>query len=1592
MLASGAWALKILAEAFGHAALIAALVTPACSGSLGIDQPAPRERVAAHTWLRSAWASQAAGFAASATMLRVPLFPSASDAEREGFVRVINRSADPGEVHIHAFDNTGVDYDLVTLSLDGGETAHFHSDDLELGNPGKGLSGSTGTGGGGNWHLELSSDLDIEVLSYIRTADGFLTSMHDVVPSGEFGHRVVTFNPGSNANQVSQLRLNNPGTEHAQITIRGVDDAGKSPGVAVQTTIPAGTARSFTSLELESGGDGLHGALGDGTGKWRLTVESSRPVVVMSLLASPTGHLTNLSTAPSRSLFTEPLVRTVAENTGGDEAIGEPVTADFGMQAELTHALEGADGDSFEIDAWSGQLRTRTGATYDYETQENYGLVVRVMEALGGMARVPVTVEVNDVDEPPAKSDTPEVEGVSSRSVLVSWETPENTGPEILDYDVQYRREGAEEYTDANHEGVEREIEIEYLRQRADYEFRVRASNAEGTGEWSEPTRGRARGGGGGGGGTTPPPPPPPQNRSPAFDEGPTARREFAANTPAGQEIGAPIRATDSDRDTLVYSLGGTDAASFDIDINSGQLKTKAGIDYGSGMKPSYSVIVTAVDGRGGSATIEVTVAVTTATQLVLNFSTIAGDNRVNIAEKAAGFTIFGDTGSVGSVLVSVEVDSTTLMTTSSSADPANWSVSVPAYASYITESSVSVTVSASKTGYTAPSEVTRTLTVDLTAPSSPTYTVPASLKVGVPITAMNPSTTTDTDIALYRDAGLPSGLTLNAITGEITGTPDTANANPQDATVTITDTAGNPRTASITFPAVAKGYQSLTGFSYSADQITEGDAAPTVTVPSGAQTTLEYSAEPSSVCGVNSSTGALNIAGTGTCTITAEASSNANYNEATATFTLTINPVGTPVLNLAAIAGDNTVNVAEKAAGFAISGNTGSEGSVSVTVTVGSTDLTATSSSADPATWSVSVPPAASYITETSVNVTVSASKTEHTVPSNVTRTLTVDLTAPSARTYTAPSSLKVGVAITAMNPSSAMDTDIDNYSVTGLPSGLSINASTGVITGTPDTADANIQAATVTIEDNAGNTRMVSITFPAVAKGDQTLTGFAYSASQITEGDAAPTVTAPSGAQTTLEYSAEPTSVCTVDSGTGALTIVGTGACTISAKAPANVNYNETTDTFELTVNVVAPSSLVANGSFESGGTGWLVWGGASVVNSEASDGTSALLVGEFNGAEQTVTGLQPNTRYTLTGSAKVAGSNALAIGVKQHGGNEEDMQFTSSSYTTKSLTFTTGFASTSAKIYVFKAVGTEAGYGDNIVLTQGSGSDYSLTWSDEFGSSGNVDSSKWSFETGFVRNEELQWYQSGNASLSDGNLVIEGREQTFANPDYVEASTDWRTNREFVNYTSSSIKTENLAQWRYSKIVVRAKVTNHVGTWPAIWTLGIACEWPSNGEVDIMENYGGNILANFAWGTDTRWSAMWDAASWSVESLGTDWADQFHVWELDWDEHRMSIYVDGVLLNDRPLDASLLGDQSSDIPTNGTAACQDQNPFKQSHYLLLNLALGGTQGGSVEEFDLPYTISRRLCSGVFEKLIRIIRVASHLQGNRFQRFARV
>ena len=242
----------------------------------------------------------------AAVVHEVPLLPSAARRIEEGvlgFVRVINHSGEAGEVHIEAFDDDGTASSTITLKISASEALHFNSDDLEQGNADKGLSSGVGEGTG-DWRLRVRSSLELDVLAYIQTDDGFLASVHDLVPHTKVGHRVGIFNPGSNSNQVSRLRLINSGSESASVRIEGIDERGASPGGAVRLEVPARGARTVTSAQLESG-EGVDGALGDGEGQWRLVVTADQPIKAMNLLSSPTGHLANLSTTAGARTATE---------------------------------------------------------------------------------------------------------------------------------------------------------------------------------------------------------------------------------------------------------------------------------------------------------------------------------------------------------------------------------------------------------------------------------------------------------------------------------------------------------------------------------------------------------------------------------------------------------------------------------------------------------------------------------------------------------------------------------------------------------------------------------------------------------------------------------------------------------------------------------------------------------------------------------------------------------------------------------------------------------------------------------------------------------------------------------------------------------------------------------------------------------------------------------------------------------------------------------------------------------------------------------------------------------------------------------------
>lgn len=230
-------------------------------------------------------------------------------------------------------------------------------------------------------------------------------------------------------------------------------------------------------------------------------------------------------------------------------------------------------------------------------------------------------------------------------------------------------------------------------------------------------------------------------------------------------------------------------------------------------------------------------------------------------------------------------------------------------------------------------------------------------------------------------------------------------------------------------------------------------------------------------------------------------------------------------------------------------------------------------------------------------------------------------------------------------------------------------------------------------------------------------------------------------------------------------------------------------------------------------------------------------------------------------------------------------------------------------------------------------------SLVWNDEFNENGKPNPAHWRYETGFVRNEEIQWYQSDNAICKDGVLLIEARREAIPNPKYQADSKNWKTNRQASEFTSASIQTRGFKEWQYGRFEVRARIDTTYGSWPAIWTLGNKGGWPAGGEIDIMEFYrvkeAPTILANIAWLGDNG-KAKWNEKKLDLShftSKDKDWVKKFHIWRMDWTTESIQLFLDDELLNSQAVPTALNPDGS--------------NGFTQPHYVLLNLAIGGNGG---------------------------------------------
>ncbi len=371
--------------------------------------------------------------------------------------------------------------------------------------------------------------------------------------------------------------------------------------LSIRWTAPVNTGPAVNDYDVQYSEDG--GAFtdwphtGPGTTATITSLTADTPYRVQVLARSPEGESSWSESADARTVanraptFNEgtSTTRTLAENSTGTSDIGNPLTARDTDGGTLSYDLEGTDRDAFALDG--AQLQTLSGQTYDFEAKPRYEVTVRVEDGQGGSNTIEVTINLTDLQEKPGRPDAPGVSAASSTSLEVTWDEPANTGPDINDFDVQYRQGDSGGFTSWTHNSAERSATITGRTPGTSYQVQVLARSPEGASDWSEPGTGSTD-----------------ANGLPVFTDGGSATRALDENTTGVNDIGDPIGATDPEMTTLTYALEGTHADSFSIDTRSGQLKTRSGKTYDYEATPRFSVNVKATDGHGGERSIPVSI------------------------------------------------------------------------------------------------------------------------------------------------------------------------------------------------------------------------------------------------------------------------------------------------------------------------------------------------------------------------------------------------------------------------------------------------------------------------------------------------------------------------------------------------------------------------------------------------------------------------------------------------------------------------------------------------------------------------------------------------------------------------------------------------------------------------------------------------------------------------------------------------------------------------------------------------------------------------------------------------------------------------
>ena len=507
--------------------------------------------------------------------------------------------------------------------------------------------------------------------------------------------------------------------------------------------------------------------------------------------------------------------RSVAENTAAGRDIGSPVSASDVDRDTLTYAIDTSAGDHahFAIDSATGQLKTKGALDYEemaYAGKESYSITVTASDGNGGSDSIGVTITVTDVKDTLDFDDGTTAE----RRIPSGAPAGTNVGAPVTATDADGRRAGlvysvhplstkdAPFRVDRNTGQVQTTAEVTAGRRDDLYRVILQVRDQSGSVSyiwvsiWV----------------TKPPPPPPPPvvtppvvdplvNRAPAFDRV-VMGRSVAENTPAGAKLGSPVRARDPDGDVLTYGLTGRDAADFDLDSDTGQMRAKAHLDYEKARNHKFTITVN--DGRGGSDWIHIVIFVTNVDETPPAFTEGATAGRSVAENTPAGQDI-------GFPLEATDVDRDPLTYALGGTDAGHFALSgnqlrTSGALDYESRSSYSVTVTVGDgTGGTDSIEVTITVTDVAEAPvftegatagRSVAENTVAGQDIGLPLKA----TDAEGDPLSYTLGGTDAGhFALSGNQLQTSGALDYEGQSSYSVTVTVSDGMGGMDSIDVT-------------------------------------------------------------------------------------------------------------------------------------------------------------------------------------------------------------------------------------------------------------------------------------------------------------------------------------------------------------------------------------------------------------------------------------------------------------------------------------------------------------------------------------------------------------------------------------------------------------------------------------------------------------------------------------------------------------------------------------------------------------------------------------------------------------------------